>query len=126
MIATLAFLGKVKTITTISVNRQTKESDTLEKLAHRLGLSKFEATYPILSISISASRDIFENNNYARLNVFLKLYLAAKIFALFLQRYQLPKLQHQIVVAVAKSAPKILYPSLRSIYRLFSSSTLSN
>ena len=122
MIATLAFLGKVKTISTVSINRQVRENDTLEKLAQRLELSKFQAKYPMLSISISAARDIFENNNYGRFNIFQKIYLAVKILFLFFQRYQLQKLKHQIVVVVAKTTPKILYPYLRSIYRLFSRS----
>ena len=125
MIATLAFLGKVKTLTNVSVNRQTRENDSLEKLALRLGLSEFQAKYPMLSISMSAARDIFDNKNYSRLNIFQKIYLAMKILILFFQRYQFPKLKHQVVVVVAKTTPKTLYPYFRSIYRLFSRSTNS-
>ncbi len=122
MIATLAFLGKVKTISKVSVNRQTRENDDLAKLAQRLGLSKFQVKYPRISISISAAKDIFENHNYSQLNIFQKLYLALKILILFFQRYQLPVLRHQIVVVVARTTPKLLYPYFRNIYRLFSKS----
>jgi len=120
MIAALSFLGKVKTITKVSVNRQTRENDTFEKLASRLGLSSFHAKYPTLSISLSAARDIFENINYNRLNIFQKISLSIKILALFFEKNQLPMLKHQIVVLFAVNTPKILYPHMRSIYRLFS------
>jgi glycosyltransferase domain-containing protein len=120
VIATLAFLGKVKTISTVSVNRQTRENaDDLQELALRLGLSKFQAKYPMLSISISSARDIFENNNYSQLNIFQKVYLAVKILLLFFQKH----LKYQVVVIIAMNTPRILYPYFRSIYRLFSRST---
>jgi glycosyltransferase involved in cell wall biosynthesis len=130
IIATLAFLGKVKTLSTVSIHRQTKENDTVEKMAQRLGLSKFQGKHPMLSIAVSAVRDILQNSNYERLNIFKKVYLAIRILSLFFQIHQLPQLKHQInaIIAriigfIASKTPKSLYPYLRNIYRLVSGFT---
>ncbi len=58
-IAAVAFLGKVVTLSSISVNRALGGSTvSYEKIASSLGLSRFQAFFPHLAIALSAFRDI--------------------------------------------------------------------
>jgi hypothetical protein len=111
MIAIISFLGKVQTIPSIFVNRQVRENDSYEKLAARLGLSQFQGRYPISSIAISASKDIFTNNNYKPLNFLQKISLSINIISLFIVNHNL------FTSFFVANTPKPFYPHIRSIYR---------
>lgn len=85
MIAAITFLGKVKIVHNTSINREVRENDSYEKLAARFGMSKFEGKYPMLSICLTASRDIFINKNYQSLSFVEVVKLSSKIIVTFLQ-----------------------------------------
>jgi glycosyltransferase domain-containing protein len=111
MIAVISFLGKVQTIPSIFVNRQVRENDSYEKLAKRLGVSEFQGRYPMFSIAISASKDIFVNDNYKPLNFLAKIYLSLNIISVFIKRY------NQFIPSFVAVIPKPFYPYIRSVYR---------
>ncbi len=119
MIATISFLGKVKTILNISVNRQVRENDSYEKLAARLGVSKFQGKYPMLSIAVASSKDIFNNRNYQSLSFIQKVMLSCKIIVAFLSTRNLLSLKHRFITLVSLHTPKSIYPQVRSIYHNF-------
>lgn len=117
MIATITFLGKVKTLINTSVNRAARETDSYERLAARLGVSKFQGKYPMLSIGFASSQDIFNNKNYQSLSFIEKVKLSYKIILTFLLIYNLPSLKHKFIVLVSLHTPKLIYPQIRSIYK---------
>ena len=119
MIATMAFLGKVKTLLNTSVNRHVRENDSYEKLAAKLGVSKFQGKYPMLSIVISASKDIFNNKNYQSISFMQKVKLSCKIIVNFLLADNPPSLKYSFIVLVSLHTPKLIYPQVRSIYNFF-------
>ncbi len=103
IVAAVAFLGKIKTLNNISVHRRLGGiSHSWEKTASALSLSRFEKSFPILSIAINAFKDIAW-----RMPVFFKLgkgkrYLvASEVFFLILATKSLPAL-------VKKSAKSVL------------------
>jgi len=69
LIATIAFLGKVKVLDNVSLHRCLGgASDTFKKLATALSLPKFEELFPVLTFAINAFNDISW-----RVSVFSKL-----------------------------------------------------
>ncbi len=118
MIASLAFLGRIKTINDTAVNRQFRENETFKELAVRLGMPKFQKDHPILSICISASNDIFISNSYQILSFIKKLNLSFQIILLFWFKYSLSTFKHKFIVFIALHTPQLIYPQIRSIYRL--------
>jgi glycosyltransferase domain-containing protein len=119
MIATIAFLGKVKTIPNIHVNRQVRENDSYEKLAARLGMSKFQGKYPMFSIGITASQHIFGDKNYQSLSFIQKVKLSYRIMSTFLLSHNLPSLIRSFKILVSLHTPKSIYPKVRSAYNFF-------
>lgn len=87
-IAIVAFLGKIKTLDNVIIKRKLGDSTGgLKKLATLLGVSKFQACNPYLSIAIEAFSDIaWKEKKFAGINSFKRLYLAVIVFIGLLNR----------------------------------------
>ena len=77
VIASMAFLGKVVTLPSISVNRALGGSTvSYEKIADSLGLSKFQALFPHVAIALCAFQDIAWRDSVYSLHRFNRVLLA--------------------------------------------------
>lgn len=122
VIASLAFLGKVKTIPHICVHRESNWSINYhKKLAKRLGLSNFQGNNPYISIAFSACNEIIMNIQiYENLNLLQRIILSKNILVLLIKERQFPIYKSNILEFIYSSIPKWAYPQLRSLYRKFS------
>jgi glycosyltransferase involved in cell wall biosynthesis len=87
LIAATAFMGKVKTLPDVYVNRSLGGATvSFEKIAETLGLSRFAASHPRYSIAAAAFRDILTSPVYASCGTFGRLLLGCRVFALIKRR----------------------------------------
>jgi hypothetical protein len=119
MIASLAFLGKIKTIEHVFVHRESNWSvDYHKKLAKRLGLSDFQANNPYISIALSASKDIVSNLQiYGNLNLLQRIVLSRKALIMILKEKHVSHYPFTFLNCVRSIIPKWVYPQLRKLYR---------
>jgi len=117
MIATISFLGKVKTLSNTFVNRQVRENDSPEQMAERMELSKFYGRNLMFSILISASKDIINNSNYDSLNFEKKISLLTNIFVLFGERYRLYSWNNLFFSCIKEILSEQSYFYIRDIHR---------
>lgn len=86
LIAAIAFLGKVKTLTDVYANRSLPTASH-KKIAANLGLSNLAGEHPNLSIAASAFSDIARHSAvYSRVGIFSRLSLGSKVFGLVARR----------------------------------------
>lgn len=106
IIATIAFLGKVKTLDSVSVHRRLGgTSDNWKKIASTQSLPKFEGTFPVLSIAISAFKDIsWRVPVFSRLGRMGRHIVAGCVF---------------FMIIFTKSVPLFLIESSKNILKLF-------
>ncbi len=92
LLAHIAFMGKVQTLSHVSLNRSIEGgSHDMEKLALRAGLSKFMAKAPHLKISTTIFKDIVWGSPiYKSIGFFKRLNLGYKCAAVICTRYCMP------------------------------------
>ena len=85
--AAVAFRGKVGMLKDVCINRALGGStSSYEKVAATLGLSRFSASYPRISIATAALKDILTSPAYSQLSVLGRASLGCKVFALIERR----------------------------------------
>ncbi len=86
IVAGIAFLGKFKTIESVSIHRSLGGSTaSFKKMASLLGFNRFEKCYPRLAIACHASKDIFSQNPiYANLKKMKRYLFGLAVFTLIL------------------------------------------
>ena len=119
MIGSLAFLGKIKTISHVSVHRESNWSvDYHKKLAKRLNLSEFQGNNPYISIAFSASKDIISNLQiYGNLNLLQRIVLSQKVLVLLLKEKHMSLYGFTFSSFARSRIPSWAYPQLRKFYR---------
>lgn len=88
LIACVAFMGKTKVLTKISIHRELGGmSGGYQKIADSLGLPKCQALFPALSIAISAGADIIKTNTvYHSQPLLLRLVIATAVLIIIALR----------------------------------------
>jgi glycosyltransferase involved in cell wall biosynthesis len=111
-IAATAFMGKVRTINDTSINVSYSGMSRSPKAACEIvGISRIHALVPLLSIGVSACRDVaLGSRAYASLGRWSRLSLAYKILAVFYRRFWRAYWAHPIRSAL------LLRDSIRKIY----------
>jgi glycosyltransferase involved in cell wall biosynthesis len=105
IIAAIAFLGKFKTLESVSIHRSLGGSTaSFEKMALRLGLTRFEKCYPRLAIACHASKDIYIHNPiYANLAKVKRYSFGSAVFALiFIWRAAIPAVVRPVRIGLRK------------------------
>lgn len=92
LVAHVAFLGKVKTLDSVAINRSvTGASQDIHKLAAKAGLSKFMVRNPHLKIALTVFGDIvWGSPAYQSLSLFGRLALGSKCFLAVCKKYCVP------------------------------------
>jgi glycosyltransferase involved in cell wall biosynthesis len=86
-IAGVAFIGKVKTLEDVSLNRSLGVSTIGHKqIAEAFGYSRFAGSHPRFSIAVSAFWDILNSPVYSQCGTFGRVLFAFKVFALIARR----------------------------------------
>lgn len=121
IVANLAFLGKIKTISHVCVHRESNWSvDYHKKLAKSLGLSNFQGNNPYLSIALSASKDIFQNTDiYGCLSTFQRVTLSKKLFIIVLQKQKPSYYDFNIFRFLKYITPDWIYTWAKKIHKQF-------
>jgi hypothetical protein len=107
LIAAIAFMGKIDTLTGAAVNRSWEGvSRNTKAITAVLGISSMYARMPQLSIALAAFKDIaWQSPVYASLSHAARLSLASRVFAVFHRKFFLPHWRE-----VARSWRGRLYP----------------
>jgi glycosyltransferase involved in cell wall biosynthesis len=85
--AAVAFLGKIGTVEDVYINRSLGGSTvSYKKVADTLGLSRFSASYPRVSIATAAAKDILVSPVFSHTGLFGRAVLACKAFAILERR----------------------------------------
>ncbi len=89
LIAAIAFMGKVKTLEEVHVNRSLGgASASLETLAAQLELPKFQIRHPFLSVAINAFKDIvWGSPAYNSMGAMARWAFACRVFTLICKKY---------------------------------------
>ena len=86
-VAGVAFVGKIKTLEDVSVNRSFGVSTIGHKeIAKSFGFSRFAGSHPRFSIAVAAFRDILDSPVYSQCGTFGRVLFAFKVFALIARR----------------------------------------
>ncbi len=86
-VAGVAFLGKVKTLGDVSLNRSFGVSTIGHKqIAKSFGFSRFAGSYPRFSIAVTAFRDILDSPVYSHYGQLDRLLFGFRVFALIARR----------------------------------------
>jgi glycosyltransferase involved in cell wall biosynthesis len=119
MVASLAFLGNIKTIPHISIHRDIACHD-FAKVARKLNWSSFQGNNPYLLIAISASKYIMTNTQiYGSLSLLQRIILSGKVLIYFLRERQFLIYRATILTFVQSLIPQSTYSQLRTFYRKF-------
>jgi glycosyltransferase involved in cell wall biosynthesis len=85
--AALTFIGKVRTLEDVSLNRSLGGSTvSYQKVADTLGLSRFSGSNPRISIAAAALKDVLASPVYTRCGTVGRLVLGWKAFAILERR----------------------------------------
>ncbi len=93
-IASLAFLGKIKTVETTAVYKSvgTGASASVERIVQTVGLPAFQARHPVLSVLLGACKDIAWASPVYRSNGWLgRLSLSCKVGLVLSRKYHLQR-----------------------------------
>lgn len=95
-VAGMVFMGKAKTLSGISVHRELGGATvSYRKIAESLGLSVFQATFPMSSIALSAWMDILNKRNvYQSERNCMKILTGGVVFALIVSKPAVKILKH--------------------------------
>ncbi len=83
LVAALAFIGKLKTLNSVSIHRNRKfsSSSSIKKIRTTLGLPIYQQFFPHISIAVSAFSDIvWKNPVFADLNNCKRYFFGARVF----------------------------------------------
>lgn len=118
-VASIAFIGKIKTLSDTRVYRRLQGSSaSTEKMVSVQGLKGFQSRYPYTSLAVGAMRDVWSSRAYRRAWPHARLLLGIRVFFIILNRHVVP---HTIlpwsVRILQRVFPRRLYEMVRAWHR---------
>jgi glycosyltransferase involved in cell wall biosynthesis len=117
MIASLAYLGKIKTIPNVSIHKD-EICINSKILTKRLDSVDFQGNHPYLVIASSAAKYILTNPQiYGDLNILQRIWLSQKVLICLLRTKHYPISRAKILTSLRSQIPPSTYSQLRTFYR---------
>jgi glycosyltransferase involved in cell wall biosynthesis len=117
VIASLAYLGKIKTILHVSIHKD--EICINSKIStKRLDSVDFQGNNPFLVVALSAAKYILTNPQiYGSLNILQRIVLSQKVLICLLRTKHYPISRAKILTSLRSRIPASTYSQVRTLYR---------